>query len=141
MFTALTLPDHVDIVIRNDRWRLDSACHVPSTCRTAAMLLLRTGISCLSTLCLKRCRCIELLFDARLSFQALLSLFRRRGTAGGGRHRSLTEAAGGERKARRERKDYPLHPVAPLTRHTHHFYKQSCVWEGRSAQFGDIGDS
>jgi len=24
-FTAVTLPDHVDIVIRNDRWRLDLA--------------------------------------------------------------------------------------------------------------------
>ena len=23
-FTAVTLPDHVDIVIRNDRWRLDA---------------------------------------------------------------------------------------------------------------------
>jgi hypothetical protein len=29
-FTALTLPDHVDIVIRNDRWRLDLAAREPN---------------------------------------------------------------------------------------------------------------
>jgi len=28
-FTAVTLPDHVDIVIRNDRWRLDLAAREP----------------------------------------------------------------------------------------------------------------
>jgi hypothetical protein len=28
-FTAVILPDHVDIVIRNDRWRLDLAAREP----------------------------------------------------------------------------------------------------------------
>jgi hypothetical protein len=28
-FTAVTLPDHVDIVIRNDGWRLDLAAREP----------------------------------------------------------------------------------------------------------------
>jgi hypothetical protein len=30
-FTAVTLTDHIDIVIRNDLWRLDLAGHEPET--------------------------------------------------------------------------------------------------------------
>ena len=67
------------------------------------VLLLRVGISGLSTLCLKRCRCVELLLDARLSFQCLFGLLGLRGSACRGRDRSLTEAAGGERQTEHER--------------------------------------
>ncbi|SRR6266404_4489747 len=62
-----------------------------------AMLLLRAGFRVLSTLCLKRCRCVELLLDARLNSQPLLGLSDLRGTACRSRDRSLAEAAGGER--------------------------------------------
>jgi hypothetical protein len=106
-----------------------------------AVVLLRAGISGLSTLCLKRCRCGELLLDARLSSQRLLGLLGLRGTAGRGRDRSLAEAAGGERKTYHERKKYPLHLVTPLTGYFGHFYNELRFWQGRSAQFGDSGDS
>jgi len=105
------------------------------------VVLLRAGISGLSTLCLKRCRRVELLLDARLSSQRRLGLLGLRGTAGSGRYRSLTEAAGGERQTRHERKNYPFHLVTPLTRYPRHLYDQSRFWEGRSAQFGESGDS
>ena len=65
--------------------------------RRQAVLLLRAGISGLSTLCVNRCRCVELLLDARLSSQCLFGLLGLRGSACRGRDRSLTEAAGGER--------------------------------------------
>ncbi len=71
--------------------------------RGEAVLLLRAGISGLSTLCLKRCRCVELLLDARLGSQRLLGLLGLRGTACRGRERSLTDAAGGERQTDHER--------------------------------------
>src|SRR5450631_2842058 len=91
--------------------------HAERLPRRRAVVLLRAGISGLSMLCLKRCRCVELLLDARLSLQRRLGLLGLRGTAGGGRNRSLTEAAGAERQTRHEHKNYPFHLVTPLTRY------------------------
>jgi hypothetical protein len=70
---------------------------------SASGQLLRAGFSGLSTLCLERCRCVELLLDARLNSQCLLGLRGLRGTTCRGRDRSLTEAAGGERQTDHER--------------------------------------
>jgi hypothetical protein len=71
--------------------------------RRQAVLLLRAGISGLSTLRLKRCCCVELLLDARLNSQRLFGLLGLRGSACPGRDRSLTETAGGERQTDYER--------------------------------------
>lgn len=63
----------------------------------AVRVLLRVRLSGLPALCLKFCRRVELLLDACLRFQGLLRLLGLRGTAGGGRDCSLSDAAGGKR--------------------------------------------
>jgi len=68
-----------------------------TVCLCARRLLLRVAFRVVSTLRLKRCRCVELLLDARLNSQPLLGLSDLRGTTCRSRDRSLAEAAGGER--------------------------------------------
>ncbi len=78
--------------------RVDRQAKVKFQRESSRRPLLRAGFSGLATLCLERCRSVELLLDARLSSQRLLGLRDLRGTTCRGRNRSLTEAAGGKRQ-------------------------------------------